>query len=128
MFTKPREPSDFAERNFVKKQEIEENTYLFFIYAFLTSFFFFLIFFFFYPDEIVTEYVGNVEVLSISRFAYLKPYNKQLNNLVCSGFTVKFQASGWNFLFMDLAQRLGPKSKISSLRLEFYSKALAPGY
>ena len=36
-----------------------------------------------YPDKIVTENAGSVEVLSISRFACLKPYNKQLNNLVC---------------------------------------------
>ena len=51
---------------------------------------------FYYPDEIVTKNDGNVEVLSISRalLKYLKPYNKQLNNLVCSGFTVKFQTSG----------------------------------
>ena len=50
---------------------------------------------FWYPDEIVTENEGNVEVFSISfyfaRFAYLKPYNKELNNFVCSGLTVKFQ-------------------------------------
>ena len=47
---------------------------------------------FYYPDEIVADNEGNVKVLSISR--------------AC--FTVKFQTSGWNFWFMDLAQRLGP--------------------
>ena len=46
--------------------------------------------------------------LYFARFANLKPYNKQLNNLVCLGFTEKIQASGWNFFFIDLAQRLGP--------------------
>ena len=60
---------------------------------------------FHYHDKIVTEHEGNAEVLSISRA--LKPYNKQLNNFVCSGFTVKFPTSDWNFLFMDLTQRLG---------------------
>ena len=45
---------------------------------------------FYYPNEILTENEGNVEVLSIScPLPYLKPYNKQLNNLVCLGFTVK---------------------------------------
>ena len=44
---------------------------------------------FYYPDEIVTETEGNVAgSLYFARFACLKPYNKQLNNLVCSGFTV----------------------------------------
>ena len=47
------------------------------------------------PDKIVRENEGNVEIsLSFARFACLKLYNKQLNNLVCSGFTVKFQTSG----------------------------------
>ena len=45
-------------------QEIEQNTYLFFIYAFWRRF---LSWFFFYPDEIVTEYEGNVEIISVSR-------------------------------------------------------------
>ena len=49
---------------------------------------------FYYPNEIVTENEGNVEVLYFGRFAYLKPYNKQLNTLVCSCFTVKFHTSG----------------------------------
>ena len=51
---------------------------------------------FYYPDEMVTENEGTVEVLYILRALhnYLKPYNKQLKTLVCSGFTVKFQTSG----------------------------------
>ena len=65
---------------------------------------------FYYLDEIVTKNEGNEEVLSMSRALPIWSHacNKQLNNLVFSGFTVKFQTSGWNFLFMDLAQRLGP--------------------
>ena len=45
---------------------------------------------FYYPDEMVTENEGTVEVLSILRALhnYLKPYNKQLKPLVCSSFTV----------------------------------------
>ena len=50
---------------------------------------------FYYPDKILTENEGKVKVLYFIRFAYLKPYNKQLNNLVLlEGFTVKFQTSG----------------------------------
>ena len=50
---------------------------------------------FYHPDEFVTEHGGNVEVLyTVTRFAYLRPYNKQLKNLVCSGFNVKFETSG----------------------------------
>ena len=60
-------------------------------------------------DEIVTENKRNVDwsSLQLARFAFLKPYNQQLNNLVFSGFTIKFQNSGWKYLFMDLAKRLG---------------------
>ena len=68
---------------------------------------------FYYPDEIVMENEGNVQGSSFyfSRFAYLNPYNKQLNNLVCLGSTVNIQTSCCNFCFMDLAQRLRPQSK-----------------
>ena len=66
---------------------------------------------FHYPGEIVTENEGSVDVylaalvsreltgssLSFARFAYLKPYNKKLNNLVCSGLTSKFQTSSESF-------------------------------
>ena len=38
---------------------------------------------FYYPDEISKENEGNAEVRYFARFANLKPYNKQLNNLVC---------------------------------------------
>ena len=48
---------------------------------------------FYLPEEIVTENGGNVEVLSIARFAYLKPCNKELKILVCSGFTVESHRS-----------------------------------
>ena len=47
---------------------------------------------FYYPDEILMENEGNVEV-QFARFAFLKSYNTQLNNLVCLGFTVKLQTS-----------------------------------
>ena len=64
---------------------------------------------FYYPDEIVTENEGNVEVHSISRALPIWSHIiKKLNNLVCSGFTVKFHNFGLKFWFMDLAQRLGP--------------------
>ena len=46
-----------------KKQEIEQNTYLFFNYAFWRRFLSEL----YYPDEIVTENEGNIEALPISR-------------------------------------------------------------
>ena len=58
----------FAERKFVKKRVIEQNMYLF---SNSEEFFFE----FYYIDEIVTENEGNVEVISVTRFAYLKPYN-----------------------------------------------------
>ena len=64
---------------------------------------------FYCPEEILMENEGNVEVLSISHaLSIWSQITEQLNNLVCLGFTVKFQTSVWNFCFMDLAQRLGP--------------------
>ena len=47
------------------------------------------------PDEILMESEGNRDVLYIFMcFAYLKAFiKKKLNNLACSGFTVKFQTS-----------------------------------
>ena len=47
------------------------------------------------------RHVGNVEFLSISRALPIWSHIiKQLSNLVCSGFAVKCQPSGWNFCFM----------------------------
>ena len=58
---------------------------------------------FYYPDEIVTENEGNVEVLSISRVL-------PIWSAIINTFITLF---GWDFL---------------SLSLEFYSKALVRGY
>ena len=111
----------FTERNFPKKQEFEQNMYLFFNYAsedFFSEFY--------YPNEIVTENEGNLEVLSILCALPIWSHNKQLNSLVCSGFTVKLV---WTEIFDLLTSPRGSvhKAKISSLSLELHSKALARG-
>ena len=77
----------FAERNFVKSKELNKILISSLTTGSAEDFFYE----FYYPDEIVTGNQSNVEVLSISRCTCLKPHNKQLNNLACSGFTVKFQ-------------------------------------
>ena len=79
-----------------------------------------------YPDKIDAENEGNVEVLALyfANFAYLKPYNKQLNNLLCSGYTVNFQI----FDLWTSPRGSVHKARISPLSLEFYSQALARGY
>ena len=68
----------FAERDFVKKQKFEQNTYLFFNYRY--AFWRRLLSEFYYPDEIVTENEGNVEVLSISRALPIRSHI--INNLL----------------------------------------------
>ena len=55
----------------------------------------------YYPDESVTKlYELTESSLYFARFAYLKPYNKQL---VCLGFPIKLQISVWKFCSIGLA-------------------------
>ena len=69
---------------------------------------------FYYPDEIVTE--SNVEASSpyFVCFAYQKPYNKQLNNLVCSAFAENIPDFGLKFLLY------APRPEARSIQQKFH--------
>ena len=82
-----------AERNFVKKQEIKQNMYLFFNYGTSRRFLLWILLswrnsngkwkqcrlFACLTAPVSRELNGSS--LYFARFAYVKPYNKQLNNL-----------------------------------------------